>query len=290
MQPSPPPSRRASLLAREEYVEQAYLFRTLGERIRAQIPTQELLYSLRDELLATTRLRMAVDFMAAELKLVGVFSTAMRKLGHYFTAFQTFVVEEAEAEGGRFDFLLALEVLHKEASHRAEGPAPQGVFLYQFEALCRNRLGYDRGLAAMAADPIFDDGWREWIETVRRQIGFFDLADLVYVRSEHYRATRRRSGLPEDEGKPVLFGEKEGRIALSSRRKDPLLFFAALQRHLGYPAVPRQQPAEDSRHQVYGLMRRLERVEGRLRLIEEELKGGIDLRRFYGPPPAAADQ
>ena len=27
----------------------------------------------------------------------------------------------------------------------AAGAAPQGIFLYQFETLCRNRLGYDRG-------------------------------------------------------------------------------------------------------------------------------------------------
>ncbi len=64
------------------------------------------------------------------------------------------------------------------------------MFLYQFECLCRNRLGYDRGLSAMAEDPSYDAVWREWILTVRRQIGIIDLADLIYVRSEHYVQTR----------------------------------------------------------------------------------------------------
>jgi hypothetical protein len=31
-------------------------------------------------------------------------------------------------------------------------------------------------------------------------------------------------------------------------------------------------------------MRRMERLETRLKLLEEEQKGGIDLSKFYGPP------
>jgi hypothetical protein len=88
---------------------------------------------------------------------------------------------------------------------------------------------------------------------------------------------------------PVLFGEKEGRIALANRRKEPLFFFAALQRQLGYPIVPRPQPIDNTPDLLPQLMRRMERLEVRLKLIEEENKGGIDITRFYEgkalPPP-----
>jgi hypothetical protein len=267
-------------LDREEYVEQAYLFRALADRMPQQMAVQDLLVSIRDELLATTKLPLAVDFMAGELKLMGVFATAMAKLGHYFTPFQTYVVAEAENERSRFDFSVALEILFHEAAYRAGNATPQGIFLYQFEVLCRNRLGYDKGLAAIAGDPIFDAAWREWLDIVRRQIGLIDLSDMVYVRSQYYARTRND---PAVEGKPPLFGEKEGRIAWANRQKDPLLLFSALQRHLGYPVVPRPKPPDESKTVIPNLLRRLDRVEARLRLLEEEQKGGIDLSKFMGP-------
>lgn len=277
------------LLDREEYVEQAYFFQILRERQRQNLATQDLLALVRDELLSTTRLPMAVDFLRTELRHSGVFATAMSKLAHYFTPFQTYVISEAERERGRFDFAIALAVLEREARYRAEQATRQGIFLYQFECLCRNRLGYDKGLDAVAGDPIFDDAWRDWIITVRRQVGLVDLADLIYVRSVHYVHQRQRQGLdlsgPE---KPVLFGEKEGKIALANRRRDPLLLFAALERHLHYPTVPRPAPADESRLILPTLLRRVDRLETRLKLLEEEARGGIDLSKFMGksvPPP-----
>ena len=156
------------------------------------------------------------------------------------------------------------------------------MFLYQFECLCRNRLGYDRGLEAIAADPIYDELWRDWILALRRQIGLVDFADLVYVRSEHYLETQARLGHPSPNDKPALFGVKEGRIALANRLKDPLLLFAALERHLHYPTVPRAKKIDESRLVLPTLLRRVERLETRLKLIEEEQKGGIDLTKFYG--------
>ena len=273
------------ILDREEYVEQAYFFRSLGERMVESISTQELLESIRDEILATTKLPLAIDFLASELKLAGVFSTAMTKLSHYFTPFQTFVVAEAENERGRFDLRTALAILHREVEYRAKGTTPQGMFLYQFEALCRNRLGYDKGLEAIAADPIFDESWRKWILTVRRQIGIIDFADLVYVRSRHYTQSQaQRGGQPSEPQQPALFGEKEGRIALANRHKDPPFLFAALQRQLGYPAVPRPTPVDETPSLIPVLMRRVSRLEARLKLMEEEHRGGIDLSRFFRPP------
>jgi hypothetical protein len=265
------------ILDREEYVEQAYFFRTLRERMQMDMSTQDLLVAIRQEVLATTKLPMALEFMAQELRHTGGFATAMAHIPHYFTPFQTFVVAEAETEGGRFDFRIATEILEKDADYRASSPSAQGVFLYQFETLCRNRLGYDRGLAAMAGDPVYDDDWREWILTVRRQIGIIDFADMIYVRSQHYVTTKG------DPGKPILFGLKEGQIALANRRKDPLYLFSALSRQLGYPTVPRPRPEDAAPKLLPVLMRRLDRLETRFKLLEEELRGGINIARFYGP-------
>ena len=218
------------MLEREEYVEQAYFFRMLAERMRQNTPAQELLAAIREEILATTKLPMAIDFMAAELRHKGVFAPAFVQLSHYFTPFQAFVITESESDRGKFDLFQGLEILQREAKYRAEGATPQAIFVYEFESLCRNRLGYDRGLAAIAGDPIFDEAWREWILTVRRQVGLVDFADLIYVRGNCWNQLARRTGEIAEPSKPVLFGEPEGRIALANRKKDPLLLFGALHR------------------------------------------------------------
>src|ERR1700742_676632 len=103
------------MLDREEYIEQAYFFRTLGERAQQNLATQDLLKSVREEVLATTKLPLAIDFLASELNLIGVFGPAMSRLSHYFTRFQTFVVQAAENDRGKFDFAVALAVLEREA-------------------------------------------------------------------------------------------------------------------------------------------------------------------------------
>lgn len=265
------------LLNHEEYVEQVYFFRTLRERMQLDMSTQDLLTAIRQEILATTGLPYALDFMASELRMTGGFATAMSRLSHYFSPFQTFVVAESEKAEGRFDFRVGLEILESEARYRSGQPSQQGAFLYQFEAICRNRLGYERGLEAIAGDPIFDDEWRPWILTVQRQVGLVDLGDMIYVRSELYRKKRGEAE------KPILFGEKEGKIAMANRRKDPLYLFAALQRHLGYPTVPRPKP-QDVQQQLFPMLQqKIERLETRIKLLEEELRGGINLERFYGP-------
>ena len=273
------------MLDREEHVEQAYLFRSFAERITAGIAAQEALGAIGQEVLATSKLPMALEYLAGELKLVGTLSTAMARLRHYFTDFQTFVIAAAEEEGGRFDMRTALAILEREAAYRGEGATPQGLFLYRFECLSRNRLDYAHGLAAIAADDIFDADWKAWIETVSRQVGLIDLADLVYVRSPEYWRLEKRDAVlagrdPPRPDRAILFGDKEGRIARANRGKDPLFFFAALQRQLGYPAVPRVKPAAPSAESPALLARRLERLEMRVKLLEEESRGGIDLSRF----------
>ncbi len=274
------------MLEREEYVEQAHFFKSLAERNALGVSTQDLLGMVREEALSTTKLPMAIDFLAGELKLNGVFHTAMSKLPHYFTPFQTFVVGEAENDRGRFDMILALNILAREAEYRARGASAQGIFLYEFESLARNRLGYDRGLQAIAGDVVFDAAWRQWIGIVRHQIGLVDFADLIYVRSEHYfrrQMAGAADGVPPHE-QPVLFGEGEGRIALANRGKDPLLLFGALHRHLGYPEVPRPVQVDEGPNLLMQLLRRIEKLESRLKLAEEELKGGIDLTQYYVDP------
>ena len=270
------------MLAREEYIEQAFFFRTLQERMLDNVPMQELLPALREESLATTKLPMAIDFMLAELVHSGAISTAMRRLDHYFAPFQAFVVSEAENDSGRFDLRVGLEILQREAEYRAAEPRRPGLFMYLFETICRNRLRYDPGLLAISQDSAYDQPWSAWVLMVRRQVGIVEFSDMVYVRSQYYANQRSRDGAPEEiSGEQILFGEKEGRIALANRHKDPLLFLAALQRHLGYPAVPRQKRFDDSQSLVEQVARRIERLEARMKLLEEEQKGGIDITQFY---------
>jgi len=298
-----PESSSLAPLGREEYIEQAHFFRELAERLRRNIPAQEVLASVREEVLATAKLPMAIDFMQAELRHEGVFGPAMTQLSHYFTPFQAFVVLEAENERSRFDLWIGLEILRREAEYRSESPTRQGLFLYEFEALCRNRLGYDRGLEAVAGDAAFDGVWSDWIRRTRRQIGMVDLADLIYVHSEYYlirsgagdgpaRSARkdgpvrsaRKDGPARPADAPVLFGEREGRIALANRRKDPLFLFSSLHRQLGYPEVPRPELAAVEQELLPQLARRMEQLENRLKLVEEEQRGGLDLTRFYQQP------
>lgn len=280
----PHPAPKAAMLEREEYVEQVHFFTMLAERGQMGTSTQDLLGMVREEILSTTKLPMAIDFLSGELKLNGVFHTAMAKLGHYFTPFQTFVIGEAESDTSRFDMLLAFQILAREARYRADGASAQGVFLYEFESLSRNRLGYDRGLEAIGGDAIFDDNWRQWMGLVRHQVGLVEFADLIYVRSAHYVQRQAALGGETDE-RPALFGEGEGRIALANRGKDPLLLFNALHRHLGYPEVPRPAKPDESPQLLPQLVRRMERAEARLKLVEEEMKGGIDLTKFYASQP-----
>jgi hypothetical protein len=274
------------MLDHDEYVEQAFLFRVLSERLPENVPLQELFAQVREEVLSTTKLPWAMDYLLTELKHGGVFAPAMAKLAHYFTPFQTYVVSEAESESGRFDMRVAVEVLRSEASYRASGASRQGIFLYQFETLSRNRLKYDAGLLAIAKDPIFDADWRDWILEVRRQIGLLDIADMLYVRSQHYVIRQTQAGKADAAPlKPILFGDKEGRIALANRHKDPLYLFSALQRHLGYPVVPRPRPIDDAPQLIPQMLRRLERLETRLKLLEEEQKeGAVDLAKLYVRP------
>jgi hypothetical protein len=275
-----------SPLDREEYIEQAYFFRVFRERLFENVPAQEILSTIHEEILSTTKLPLAIEFLKGEILHTGQLSLGMAHLVHYFTPFQTFVVARAEEDHSRFDQKTAFAVLEHEAQYRAHAPTPAGLFAYQFESISRNKLGYDRGMEAMAMDPLYDPMWREWILRTRLQLGAVDFADLMYVCSQEFVNERRRiSGNANFQSPhPILFGAKEGRIAKANRAKDPLYMFAALQRQLGYPAVPRLHPQTNAEQEVPALAAKLAQLEKRLHLVESELKGNLDLSQFYVKP------
>ena len=275
------------LLDREEYIEQTHFFRVFGERLHENVPSQEILLTIQEEILSTTKLPMAIDFLRSEIILTGRMSDAMARLDHYFAPFQAFIMRQAEQEDkSRFDQFMALNILQREAEHRSNNATPQGLFVYQFECLSRNRLGYNDGLIAIAGDPMYDAKWQDWFSLLRRELGTADFADLLYVRSEFFVEERRRATRDADFNVtyPLLFGVREGRIAKAHRKKDPLYMFAALQRQLGYPSVPRFKPKSDQPTIHPVLEQRLQRIEQSLKLLQAEQRGGLDLSQFYKLP------
>jgi hypothetical protein len=216
----------------------------------------------------------------------------MARLGHYFTPFQTFVVTKAEEDVSRFSMDQGLLILEREVKYRAGTPTAAGLFVYQFEALSRNRLGYGKGLDAIAADPFYDDDWRDYIVGLRSRLGDVDFADLIYLRSAYFVVDRRRREPDFAPKLPTLFGEKEGKIARANRGRDPLYLFAALQRQLGYPEVPRPHRPDESEARLKLLEQRVAFLENRLKLAEMEMHNEISLTDVAvkpedtaGPPP-----
>ncbi|MFY9254852.1 MAG: hypothetical protein WAO83_15480 [Fuerstiella sp.] len=280
-------SSNSMSMPREEYIEQEYFFRVYRERLQQNMPSQDILKTVHEEILSTTRLPMAVDFMRAEILHTGRIGTAMARLAHYFTPFQTYVISMAEEEVSRFDQITALEILEREARYRADNGMPAGVFVYQLECLSRNRLGYSEGLKAMAGDTCYDADWKKWILSLRNALGVSELSELIYRVSDHiWTRQQLESRVPVDPNAPrprTLFGEQEGRIARANIGRDPLYFFSALQRQLNYPKVPLSKQIFDEKLPPF-LEARLTKIEQRMKIVEMEQKGGIDLTRFYKKP------
>jgi hypothetical protein len=276
------------VLEREEYIEQVYFFRAVRERLTDGLPSQDILARIGEELLSTTRMPLAVSYLHIEMKVSGLLGPAMERLNHYFTPFQAHVVSQAENESSRFPMEQALLVLEREAKFKSENPPLPALFVFQFEALSRNRLGYNKGLAAMAADPLYTDEWREYILTVRSRLGDVDFADLIYVRSEYF-ARQRRLQNPDFVPKfPILFGEKEGKIARANRGRDPMYLFAALQRQLGYPEVPRTRRPDELEARVLFLEQRVAQLENRLKIAESDIHQDADLAQVVVKPEDTA--
>lgn len=277
----------AEPLPREELIEQIYFFRTYRDRLLENLPAQEILQTIREEILATTRLPLAIDYLYDEIKHHGRISDGMKRLSHYFTPFQTCVMTSAEDEKARFDLTIALQILEREAEYRSNEPRPAGLFIYQFECISRNRIGYDAGLQSIAEDPFYSGDWKAWIQMIKRNLGTRDFADFIYAYSEFALGEYRRQVRDEraELKQPILFDVQEGRIAKANRLKDPLYMFAALQRHLNYPMVPRSKRKSDESPFHPALEARLSRMEKRLHLLEAEQKNSLDLSEFYKKPP-----
>lgn len=276
------------VLDREEYIEQAYFFHAFRERVVDGLPAQEVLSRVGEEILSTTKLPLAISFLATEIKVVGLMGPAMERLGHYFTPFQTFVIAQAELDVSRFSMEQGLLILEREAKYRADGPTPAGLFVFQFEAVSRNRLGYGKGLDAIAADPHYNDDWRDYIGTLRARLGDVDFADLIYVRSAYFVTERRRRDPDYQPKYPTLFGEKEGKIARANRGRDPLYLFSALQRQLGYPEVPRPHRPDEAEARITLLEQRVALLENRLKIAEGEIKNEFDISQVLVNPEDTA--
>jgi len=268
---------------RDECIEQAYFFRTLRERVQSENAAQDALASIAEEVLTTTRLPMAIQFLATEMKHTGQLATGFAKLPHYFTPFQRFVIKQSEEDKRKMPFLTALQVLEREATYKSGTPTWAGLFVYQFEAITRNRLGFIDGLVAMSDEPFYPAEWRENANIVRRQIGIVEFAELVYLRSEQYVNDRRRENPEYSPSLPPLFAEKEGRIAKASRGRDPLFLFAALQRQLGYPEVPKPSKKDDAGVKLEQLEKKVRDMDTRLRILEAESRGTFDPTQFGKP-------
>jgi hypothetical protein len=260
------------VLEREEYIEQAYFFHAFRERLLDGLPAQDILARIGEELLSTTRLPLAVSFLYAEIKGSGLMAPAMARISHYFTPLQTHVIDQAEQDTNRFAMEQALLILEREAKFKSENPPLPALFVFQFEALSRNRLGYTKGLAAMAADPIYTEDWQDYIITLLSRLGDVDFADLIFVRSEYFLKERQRLN-PEFVPKfPMLFGEREGKIARANRGRDPMFLFSALQRQLGYPEVPRPRRPDELEARVLLLEQKIAQLENRLKNAESGLQ------------------
>jgi len=270
-------------LDREEYIEQGYFFRVLRERLLEGQPTQTVLERIDQEILSTTHLPMAIQFLAGEVKHSGLLSSGFARLKHYFTPFQAYIIEGSEDPMLRFSIDQGLLVLEREAQFRAGQVSPAGLFVYQFEVISRNRLGYDAGLEAMKDDPVYDDAWREFLEMVKRNLGLVDFSDIIYARSAWYAREQLHRDPGYESPREPLFGEKEGKIARANMGRDPLYLFAALQRQLGYPEVPRPRTRDDVGVKVETLQAKVRDLELRLKLLESEMRGTLDLSKLVNP-------
>ncbi len=278
--------------AHEECVEQAYFFRTFRERLAENVPSQEILRTIHEDVLPSTRLPMAIEFLSSDMKHTGRLSTGFARLGHYFTPFQTFVVKQAEDDRQQLTMPVALLILEREAAYKAQSAGKEteraGLFVYQFETIARNRLGYDEGLTSVKGDPIYGPDWAAYVELVRRSAGVIDFCDLVYLRSAQHVVDERRKFPNYTPAVPPIFGDREGRIAKASRGREPLFLFAALQRQLNYPEVPRVKKRDDVDVKIEAQAAKLRELETRLRMVESELRGQFDPTQF-GKPEAFRD-
>ena len=123
----------------EEYIEQAYFWSTFHERLLDGMPAQEIIVQVYEEILSTTKLPMALDFLVGEIRHKGLLSDGMQMMPHYFTPFQSFIMAKAEDETVKFDLLIALKILQHEAEYR-----PQPYNHCRWQQVINNDSNWDR--------------------------------------------------------------------------------------------------------------------------------------------------
>ena len=277
------------VLEREEYIEQAYFFHSFRERLVDGLPAQEILARISEELLSTTKLPLAVSFLYAEIKGSGLMAPAMTRIGHYFTAFQTHVIGQAEIAMSRFSMEQALLILEREAKYKSEDPSLAGLFIFQFESLSRNRLGYTRGLAAMAAGPVLPRGLARLYPHApdpagRRRFRRPDLRALDVLRA---RTT---------EDQPRVRAQVSRPSSASAKARSPGPTAAATRCTCSRPssaslAIPRSRaPAvpTSSRPASLLLEQKIAQLENRIKLAESEINQDVDLSQVMVKPEDTA--
>ena len=124
----------------------------------------------------------------------------------------------------RFSMTTALLVLEREAEYRAGKPTPAGLFVYQFEMLCRNRLGYDDGLTAHGRRPVLRRRLARPSSNGAAAGRRWSTSPTWSTCARSCTCSEQRRQDPDYEPPvPPLFGEKEGKIARANRGRDPLL-------------------------------------------------------------------
>ena len=183
----------------------------------------------------------------------------------------------------------ALLVLEREAKFKSEAPSLPALFVFQFEAIVANRLGYNKGLAGMAADPFYTEEWKDYILTLRTRLGDVDFADLIFVRSEQFVRERRRLNPDFIPKFPVLFGEKEGKIARANRGRDPDVPLRRTPAPAWLPRGPPHPPPRRARGpRARSSSRSIAQLENRLKIAESDIHQDIDLSQVLVKPEDTA--
>ncbi len=137
----------------------------MRERVEERVPTQVILAQIHEEILATTRLPLAIQFLATELKHTGLLASGFARLPHYFTPFQAFVVRQTEEEAQP----LQPGDRPVRSSNAKPSTAPKrrrrrGCSSISSRRISRNRLGYDARSGVRGGGPVL----RRRLEGVRR--------------------------------------------------------------------------------------------------------------------------
>ena len=198
------------VLEREEYIEQAYFFHAFRERLLDGLPAQDILARIGEELLSTTRLPLAVSFLYTDIKGSGLMAPAMSRIGHYFTPFQTHVIDQAEQDTSRFAMEQALLILERRGEVQGREPLParpvrlpvrvalaQPPGLHQGPGRHGRRPVLQRGLAGLHPDPPQPAGRRRFRRPDLRALRVLHQgthAAQPRVRPQVPRALRREGG------------------------------------------------------------------------------------------------